>query len=171
MISYSSGDIFTLTAEDCEAIVVPTNCKGVFGAGMAKDLWDTPYTFGGTVRRLYGGPCGAYKRACEAGDITPGSVRIYTVLAEPAPWHLLLAATKDDWKDPSQMEWVDKCADGIIEIAKKCGITKIALPLLGAGLGGLPAKEVGALLRRKFKDETAISAMLYIPASMLIRQK
>ena len=47
-------------------------------------------------------------------------------------------ATKDRWRDPSRIEWIE---EGLADFArtgwKSLGITSIAFPLLGTGCGGL----------------------------------
>jgi hypothetical protein len=71
-----------------------------------------------------------YHRNCTMDAYLPG--RIYGC-AQP---DILLAMTKDDWRDPSRLEWVDSILEAIGEL---CWITTetIALPPLGAGNGGL----------------------------------
>ena len=132
----AGADIFATT---CEAIVIPTNCRGVNGAGLAKaakqrwPTWDR-----------------AYRIWCRENVMDPGDVHVSVTGrgdAKREPMDIILAvATKDLWTMPSRVEWVKR---GLGEIENRValhGIASIAIPALGAGLGGLPWDDVRPLI-------------------------
>jgi hypothetical protein len=73
-----------------------------------------------------------YRRYCQDGRLRPGGV----FRRREGGKVILNVATKDHWKDASQYDWVQTCLDNL---AKEIdgGVTSIAIPPLGCGLGGL----------------------------------
>ena len=123
-------DIF---ATGAECIINPVNCVGVMGKGLAL-----------AFAKRYPGIMEPYKRVCTSGQLKPGGVQLLRVDAKTGArvkeGGILIAnlATKDHWRDPSQIGWVD---DGMRKLAgalETRGVKSVAIPKLGAGLGGLP---------------------------------
>ena len=116
------SDIFRT---DCEALVVGTNCLGADGAGMAK-----------AAARLYKGWSKEHKAVCSRTRPKPGAVTLFGEGPPRKDWptqYLLALATKDDWRDPSRIEWVEA---GLAELDRTMYTTKIpsvAIPALGCG--------------------------------------
>lgn len=122
-------DIFKTEAD---FVVVPVNCVGRPGKGLAKQWSDNA-----PDSSLH-----YYIRACGSGDLLPGHI-LYFVDST-----YILAATKDHWMKPSQYEWILEIATALstLSISNKWWshdadrniIPKvIAVPKLGCGLGGL----------------------------------
>lgn len=111
-------DFFTMPAQ---YRVIPVNCRGVAGAGLAK-----------AAKRLPGVDLdfAAYKRVCEDRDLKPGNLLIGS--------RLIFAATKNHWKDPSQLAWVGACFKELSKLKPD----SIAIPALGCGLGGLTWRQI-----------------------------
>ncbi len=102
--------------------VIPVNCVGVMGKGLAKEAarrWPTVYA--------------PYQAACDAGRMRPGDA--FDFDEAPGVW---LAATKDHWRRPSAGSWAIRCAESIALKALGFRATSYAVPALGCGLGGLP---------------------------------
>lgn len=112
MIIIKQGvDIFSMS--DRALIVNPVNTVGVMGAGLAKQF---------AIR--YPDMVGPYKEACKTGDLDIG---------KPWRWNdVICVATKQHWRDPSQYAFVEASLKHLCHYT-----TPIALPPLGAGLGGL----------------------------------
>lgn len=140
MIRKGAGNILDNAGYDIG--VIPVNVVGVMGAGLAR-AWKEkfPWVFE------------PYKQACDLGRLKPGSVAL---LWNPSPpnstnpndsW-VLLAATKDHWRDPSRVSWVRECLSNIGSIVVHSElnygkrIKSVGLPLLGAGKGGLDVSVV-----------------------------
>lgn len=148
-ITYRQGDI--LSAPE-QIIVVPVNCVGVMGAGLAKAAaakWP----------RMRDG----YQMVCKYGGLEPGGWWIWT--GEPQ-W-VLTFATKDHWNAPSRLEWIDTGLRKLVRQTSAPGEhPSIAFPALGCGLGGLHWPEVRDVMEHHladYKGAVAIYAPGYIP--------
>jgi O-acetyl-ADP-ribose deacetylase (regulator of RNase III) len=113
-------------------LVCPVNCIGVMGAGLAlefKKRFD--------VERLYKRLCVKYS----GYRLKPGYTKFSRAVNDtrPAIW---LFATKDHWRDPSRLEWIEF---GISYLAQNQDFLEreaVAFPKLGCGLGGLQWPDV-----------------------------
>lgn len=151
MIKFLRGNIFETEAS---ALVCPVNCVGSMGGGLAKQ-------FRNRSRDLET----IYQSMCNAGRLEPGQL---VVLGEAgqlpdleerpllelsgqrkAVW---LLATKDDWRHPSRLEWVDQGLQSMAEFAKEHDVESIALPAIGCGLGGLRWRDVKYLVEKYFAE-------------------
>lgn len=56
--------------------------------------------------------------------------------------------TKDHWRSPSRLEYIEQGLQFLAANYQHMGITSIAFPRLGVGLGKLPWEEVGPLMAR-----------------------
>lgn len=134
ILYYPRGDLF---ASGAQAFVCPVNCLGVHGKGLAKEF-----------ARRYPVACRSFTRLCEHEDtaIEPGCVQFALPDGSPRPpapvrsprW-IVFFTTKGHWREPSTYEMVDR---GLRHLSHHLGIEdfaveSIAVPALGAGLGGL----------------------------------
>lgn len=129
-ITFHGGDLFTANAD---ALVNPVNCVGVMGAGLAKQFKDRDpamFTF--------------YREQCARGLLQPGRPVLYD---QPKP-AVILFPTKQHWRRPSQLEWIDQGLGALRELLPVWGLATVAVPPLGAGLGGLAWPEVRDLIVR-----------------------
>lgn len=115
-ITYVKDDILQSTAD---LIVIPVNCVGVMGAGLALKYSKLPFV---NIR--------PYREACLANALLPG--RCYL-----AGRRFAYATTKLHWKDPSKEEWVESILDDLVAIALLGNHITIDIPALGCGCGGL----------------------------------
>src|ERR1039457_3440904 len=93
MIEFVKGDIL---AADVEAVVNQANTRGVMGAGLALQ-------FKNKYPRMFA----EYKRRCAAGEFGLGEVMPVKV-ADSLPKWVLNFATKDHWRDPSKLEYIER---------------------------------------------------------------
>ncbi len=100
-------------------IVIPVNCVGVMGAGLAKEYAN---------RHPEG--LEAYQKACKLKSLDPGRAYRYGRRA-------IFATTKHDWRYPSKREWIGSCLRDILAISALAGDAQVDIPALGCGLGGL----------------------------------
>lgn len=115
-----SADIFSL---DASILVNPVNCQGVMGAGLARQF---------ALR--YPSILAPYKRACSTKQMVAGGVLMVTPDENPMV-RVANLATKDHWKSPSQITWIES---GVHNLAATLNEpSSIAIPQLGCGLGGL----------------------------------
>jgi O-acetyl-ADP-ribose deacetylase (regulator of RNase III) len=134
MIRYVRGNLFDSGAQ---TLVNPVNCRGVMGKGLAKvfkDRWPEMFR--------------QYQEACKKGEVRPGS----PLLFKGEDRQILSVPTKDDWKKPSTCEMVEAGLKAIHERYRDWGITSIAMPALGCGLGGLEWSKVRPLIEVHLAD-------------------
>ena len=117
-----------LFAQDCTAIVNTVNCVGAMGKGLALE-----------VRKRWPDCDQEYRRLCRQGRITPGSATLWrNPRPQPGqPQAVLNFATKDHWRNPSRLDWIEQGLPALIELIQREGLTSVAVPPLGCGLGGL----------------------------------
>lgn len=61
---------------------------------------------------------------------------------------ILNFAIKDDWKDPSKIEWVEETLQKFVDNYKKLGIRSVDFPWMGAMNGGIPLETIKSLTRK-----------------------
>lgn len=148
MIKFIKGSIF----DQCvDALVNPVNCRGVMGAGLAKEFAER---FPWIIE--------PYRSYCKSGLFyssqkhkIPGLVQF---VRNPAslncpgelPRYVVNFPTKDDWAFPSQIEWIELGLNHLTNKCKQMKIKSIAVPMLGCGLGSLRKEEVSALFEKFF---------------------
>ncbi len=142
-IRYQKGDIFDSKAQ---VIVNTVNCKGVMGKGLAL-----------AFKQRYPGMFPVYQQECKTGRLRIGKPTLYK---QSAPW-ILNFPTKNDWKLPSKLEYLEKGLEYLVGNYKKAGIKSIAFPKLGAQNGKLSWDEVGPLMAR-YLSQVDIDVYIYI---------
>ena len=142
---YVHESIMLTTAD---GIVNPVNCVGVMGKGLAKrmaDRWkhvEQPY-----------------KSACSAGWLRPGLVfaidlgSAFTGRDLVGPRRMLCFPTKDHWRQPSRLEWIQAGLGALLDAVVSLDLRSVAVPALGCGLGGLSWAVVRPML-----EDWAVSA-------------
>ena len=141
---FKTGDIF---CDKSEYIVNPVNTQGVMGAGLARQF-----------KENYPKHFQFYKKYCDSGDFKIGSL----IRFHERGRGIICIPTKEHWKDPSKLEYVEKGLQSIIGLMKAFEIKSIALPKLGCGLGGLDyEKEVKPLIIKTFKDMPNLTVTVY----------
>lgn len=137
MLYYSEeNDILNLKDKDI-VIIIPVNCKGVMGAGLAKQFAEK-----------YPASEQAYKDCCRDKALSIG----HCVLEETPFGTFIFFPTKDDWKDDSKYEYIELGMDSICRCLDTFHDLKIAFPPIGCGLGGLDTSIVLSIIYEKTKD-------------------
>ena len=122
MLSETTGDIFSFIGT--HKIVIPTNCMGVMGKGLALQ-----------AKERYPGIEDMYKEFCTncEGPIPPVSF--------PEFPDLVLVPTKTHWRLDSDLDFVSRAVHALAKL--KGG--PFVLPRLGCGLGKLKWESVKVL--------------------------
>ena len=128
LIHYQKVDIFGSTAQ---VIVNTVNCKGVMGKGLAL-----------AFKQRYPEMFPVYQQECKTGKLRIGRPSLYR---RSNPW-ILNFPTKNEWKFPSKIEYLEKGLVYFLDNYKKAGITSIAFPKLGAQNSKLSWDDVGPLI-------------------------
>jgi O-acetyl-ADP-ribose deacetylase (regulator of RNase III) len=148
MITETHGD---LLKADADALVNPVNCRGVMGAGLAKQF-----------RQAYPAVFEVYRRLCQARALMPGSMLVCPTGHERPRW-IVHFPTKDHWREPSDIADIEQGLDSLREEIADHGITSIAVPALGCGLGGLDWGDVRPLIGAYLGDLEGVQVLVYPP--------
>ena len=136
------GNLF---ASSAQCLVNTVNCVGVMGKGVALEF-----------RRRFPKMFEEYRRICKRGKLRPGQILPYR---KGEPW-VLNFAIKDDWKHPSQIDWVESCLAKFVTSYRKLGIRSVAMPWLGAMNGQLDWEQVHNLIRSYLSELSDVSIEL-----------
>jgi O-acetyl-ADP-ribose deacetylase (regulator of RNase III) len=117
---------------EVESLVNPINCIGVMGRGIALEF-----------KKRYPKEYHIYREMCEGGKIEVGSV---IQVKSSNGKGIVLFPTKEDWRNPSKIEWVEEGLKSLANLIINHNIASIALPLIGCGLGGLKEGDVIPLI-------------------------
>lgn len=116
-------DIFESPAQ---TLTVPINAVGAMGKGLAQDFREK-------VPGLYT----AYQQRCQENQFVQPEGRLWVF-----PWHqrhkqVLCFPTKIHWRDYSSLDLIVRNLRELVSNYRELGITSLAIPPVGCGLGGL----------------------------------
>lgn len=137
------GSIFNSKAQ---ALVNTVNCVGVMGKGIALEF-----------RRRYPKMFKEYQCVCEKGELQPGQILPYR---GGETW-ILNFVIKNDWKQPSKVEWIENCLKEFVSSYRDTGIKSAAFPWMGAMNGGIPIETIKKIMRNYLSNLTDIDIEVY----------
>jgi O-acetyl-ADP-ribose deacetylase (regulator of RNase III) len=157
MLKFKTGNLFS---EDVEALVNTVNCVGIMGRGVALQF-----------KKRFPENYKQYYKACEIGKVKPGKMFVYSTDTLVYPKYIINFPTKRHWKGKSKIEDIELGLDDLARVILEKEISSIALPPLGAGLGGLDWKRVKAIIVEKLNklDETEI--LVFEPSELNSSEK
>lgn len=132
MIQYTTGDLF---AADTQALVNPVNTAGVMGRGLAMEF-----------KKRFPGNFRYYLDACRKGEVRTGKILVYTYDCAGHRKYIVNFPTKQHWKYPSKMEYIESGLKDFVAAISAYGIESIAVPPLGCGAGRLAWMSVRPLI-------------------------
>ena len=138
------GNIFE---SNCSTIVNTINCVGVMGKGIALEF-----------KKRYPDMFMDYVHKCDKGEIRPGEPYVF----QNGEISILNFPTKDHWRSPSRLSYVEDGLDWFVENYGKYDIHSIAFPPLGCGNGGLSWDVVGPVMYQKLNG-LPINIEIYAP--------
>lgn len=147
-IELRTGDIFKT---DADAIVNTVNCVGIMGRGIALQF-----------KNAYPANFKAYKAACDAEQVQPGRMFVFET-GKFTPRFIINFPTKRHWKGKSRIEDIEAGLAALADEIKTRGIKSVAIPPLGAGLGGLDWDDVLPLIKSAVQDIPAIDVIIFEP--------
>lgn len=151
MIRYVQGNLLDAEAE---ALVNAVNTVGVMGKGIAlafKQRFDLN-------SRLYAA-------SCQAGEVQVGSMFVTETGELTGPRWIVNFPTKQHWRQPSQLPWVVAGLADLHRFIQQQGVRSIAIPALGAGLGGLAWPDVRHAIEAALSDLHEVRIDVYKPWS------
>lgn len=170
-ISLINGDMFF---SGMQTLTISVNLQGIMGKGLASRA---KYQFPDVYV--------VYQDACKNGQITAKKPYIYkreisldqeladlssTLNTTNSVKWFLLFSTKRKWRENSRLEDIEGGLDWIRNNFKQQGITSLAIPALGCGLGNLTWLEVGPLMCR-YLHNIGINVAIYLPRETDIDQQ
>jgi O-acetyl-ADP-ribose deacetylase (regulator of RNase III) len=143
-IKIQQGSIFESLAQ---AYVNPVNCRGVSGKGLALDF-----------KNKYPDNYEQYRKFCRDSKLIPGRIH----MGHEGGKIIFNFPTKDDWKDPSQYEYIELGLNALVVECLRTEIKSVAMPALGCGLGKLDFGKVIVLIERAFFVTPNIDVTVYV---------
>lgn len=145
-----------LLRADADAIVNTVNTVGVMGKGIALQF-----------SKAFPENLVTYQRACKAGEVAIGKMLVVertSLKGFERPRYIINFPTKKHWRQPSRLEYVQAGLDALVEELKQLGVSSVAVPPLGCGLGGLEWGEVLPLIERAAHQTPGIEWQVFEPA-------
>lgn len=130
MIKYiERGDIFAIPGVTSYAH--GCNCVGAMGKGIAVQF-----------RNKFPAMYEKYRRLCADGLFRVGDVFDY----DYGDGHVYNLGTQASWRTQAKPEYIRASVEKMLALAQADGVDRIALPAIGAGLGGLKWEDVKTVL-------------------------
>jgi len=170
-LSLVEGDMFF---SRMQTVTVSVNCVGVMGKGVAsraKYQFPDVYVVYQDLcrkRKLQMGKPYVYKR--ESSFDYQLADEPSTLVNANSETQFLLFATKDHWRYPADIGGIEKGLQWLVANYENEGITSLAIPALGCGLGRLEWSDVGPLMC-KYLSKLNIPVWIYLPAEKKIPAK
>src|SRR6187431_1687661 len=149
MIEYKKGDILRA---DVEALVNTVNCVGIMGRGVALQF-----------KNAFPDNFKAYAAACSREEVQPGRMFVFETHSFTNPRYIINFPTKRHWRGKSRIEDIESGPAALVSEVQQRGITSIAIPPLGCGLGGLDWRDVRPLIERAFAALPGVRALVFEP--------
>lgn len=116
-----------LFASNAEALVNTVNCVGVMGKGIALSF-----------KQRFPQMFQEYRSDCRLGKVRTGTVHVWKSPDESSSTRYVFNfPTKDDWRNPSKMEYIQTGLISLRSAVIETGVKSIAIPALGCTNGGL----------------------------------
>lgn len=157
MITYKTGDILK---ENVEAIVNTVNCVGVMGRGIALQF-----------KKAFPENFKSYAAVCKKKELQPGSMFVFEPKQLINPKYIINFPTKRHWRGKSRLEDIESGLSALVEEIRTRQIKSIAIPPLGAGLGGLPWIEVKKRILGAFSDLSIVDVVIFEPSEATADQR
>lgn len=139
------GNIFDAQVQ---ALVNPVNCVGVMGKGLAL-----------AFKRAFPEMFRAYADACKAGDVVPGTMHVW----QGGPGYVINFPTKRHFRSKSRIDDVEAGLEDLVRVVRELELHSLAVPALGAGLGGLEWDAVRVRIEAALEPLAEVDVVLYAP--------
>ena len=149
MITYTKGNLLDA---DVEVLVNAVNTVGVMGMGIALMF---KHRFPKNMQE--------YVVACKAGQVQIGRMFATRTDATTGAKWIVNFPTKQHWRGYSQMAWIEEGLQDLRRFIIENDIKSIAIPPLGAGLGGLSWHDVKPRIIGALQDLTDVNIVIFEP--------
>lgn len=123
-----NGDIFT---SSCDFLINPVNVVGIMGKGLALEF-----------KKRFPNNFIHYQACCKNSSLTIGKLLIVPENGKA----IINFPTKIHWKDNSELNYIVLGLEKLKIAIPRYGITSIAFPKIGCGLGNLDWNDVFPLI-------------------------
>jgi O-acetyl-ADP-ribose deacetylase (regulator of RNase III) len=147
MLRVVTGDLFE---SNVDALVNPVNTVGVMGKGLALEF-----------KKRYPANFRAYAKACKRGELELG--RVFAFETGTSPRYIVNFPTKRHWRESSQLADIEAGLTDLVRFMKEREVSSIAVPALGAGLGGLEWPSVRELIQAKLGALSNVEVIVFAP--------
>lgn len=151
MIEYRSGDILR---DEAEALVNTVNCVGVMGRGIALQF-----------KRAFPENFAAYAEACRQERVNPGRMFVFATGQLTPPRYIINFPTKRHWRGKSRLDDIEAGLEDLVAVIRDNGIRSVAVPPLGAGLGGLDWSDARPRIATALSILDDVSVSVYEPSA------
>ena len=145
-----TGDML-VGAGSFDALVNPVNTWGRAGRGLARRF-----------RQLYPENYRAYAGICDKNLLVPGRMFTFDTGLTTPRW-IVNFPTKGFWKDPSRLADIERGLGALVKAIERRGISSIAVPALGCGLGSQAWEDVYPLIDTVLTREWDVQVVIYRP--------
>jgi len=149
MMEFTTGDLLESNAE---ALVNTVNWVGVMGRGLALQF-----------KNRFPGNFTAYAASCNRKEVQPGRMFVYATGLLQGPKFIVNFPTKRHWRDKSRLEDIEAGLVALRREIQERDIRSIAIPPLGAGLGGLDWNQVRSCIEKALQPLDEVRILVYDP--------
>lgn len=149
MMRFTRGNLLDSGAE---ALVNTVNTVGVMGKGIAL-----------AFKEAFPDNFKSYAAACKVGQVEIGRMFVTTRQQLLGPRWIINFPTKEHWRNPSRMEWIDAGLIDLHRVIVESGVGSIAIPPLGSGNGGLDWSLVRPRIEAALADLKGIEIQIFEP--------
>lgn len=137
---------------DAEALVNTVNTVGVMGRGIALQF-----------KKAFPENYKAYRRVCERGELEPGKMFTFDLNRFHNPKYVINFPTKKHWRGKSRIEFIESGLQALAREIRRLRIKSIAIPPLGAGLGGLDWQDVYSRITSVLGNLSDVDIIVFEP--------
>jgi O-acetyl-ADP-ribose deacetylase (regulator of RNase III) len=149
MLQFVTGNLLDAQVD---ALVNTVNTAGVMGKGLALQF-----------KKAFPANSKAYEVACRSGEVQIGRMFVFDAGGIVLPRYIINFPTKRHWRSPSRIEFIEQGLRALVSVIHDRKIRSIAVPPLGAGLGGLDWGEVRGAITREFASLEGVQVLVFEP--------
>jgi O-acetyl-ADP-ribose deacetylase (regulator of RNase III) len=149
MIEFVTGNLLGAKAE---ALVNTVNTVGVMGKGLALQF-----------KKAFPANYKAYEAAAKSGSIQIGKMFVFEAGGIVLPRYIINFPTKRHWRGGSKLEYIEAGLRDLVQVIRELKIRSVAVPPLGAGLGGLDWSQVRTAVERALSELGDVEILVYEP--------
>jgi O-acetyl-ADP-ribose deacetylase (regulator of RNase III) len=149
MLKLIAGNILDAKVE---ALVNTVNTAGVMGKGLALQF-----------KKAFPENNKAYEAACKRGEVQIGKMFVFEAGGIVLPRYIINFPTKRHWRGASKLEYIEQGLKDLVRVVMDRKIRSIAIPPLGAGLGGLDWTRVLAAIQTALSPFKDVEVMVFEP--------